>query len=80
MNKKQIIIIVVTALIIILGFLFLTRNKNSSKLKNFSETEIKWIQTLSKQDQDYFLNNKNLYPLIKQKSFQASKFSKYLSL
>ena len=79
MNKKQIIIIVVTALIIILGFLFLTRNKNSSKLKNFSETEIKWIQTLSKQDQDYFLNNKNLYPLIKQKSFQASKFYKYLS-
>ena len=72
-------IISVVALLFVVGFMFLTKKTFTSNLKNFSETEVKWIQTLSKQDQEYFLKNKILYPLIKQKTFQASKFSKYLN-
>lgn len=78
-KKKNIMIISAVALLFVVGFLFLTKKTFTSNLKNFSETEVKWIQTLSKQDQEYFLKNKVLYPLIKQKSFQASKFSKYLN-
>lgn len=78
-KKKNIMIISVVALLFVVGFMFLTKKTFTSNLKNFSETEVKWIQTLSKQDQEYFLKNKVLYPLIKQKSFQASKFSKYLN-
>lgn len=78
-KKKNIMIISAVALLFVVGFMFLTKKTFTSNLKNFSETEVKWIQTLSKQDQEYFLKNKVLYPLIKQKSFQASKFSKYLN-
>ncbi len=78
-NKKNIVIISIVVLILVLGFIFLTKKSLTSKFKNFSETEIKWIQTLSKQDQDYFLKKENLHPLIKQKSFQASKFAQYLN-
>jgi len=78
-KKKNIMIICAVALLFVVGFLFLTKKTFTSNLKNFSETEVKWIQTLSKQDQEYFLKNKVLYPIIKQKSFQASKFSKYLN-
>lgn len=78
-KKKNIMIISVVALLFVVGFMFLTKKTFTSNLKNFSETEVKWIQTLSKQDQEYFLKNKILYPLIKQKTFQASKFSKYLN-
>lgn len=78
-KKKNIMIISAVALLFVVSFMFLTKKTFTSNLKNFSETEVKWIQTLSKQDQEYFLKNKVLYPLIKQKSFQASKFSKYLN-
>ncbi len=78
-KKKNIMIISAVALLFVVGFMFLTKKTFTSNLKNFSETEVKWIQTLSKQDQEYFLKNKVLYPLIKQKTFQVSKFSKYLN-
>lgn len=81
-KKKIINIVTIIVLIIIIGFIVSILPKKtsttSSPFKNFSEVEISWIKTLSKQDQDYFLENQDLHSLIKQKSFQASKFAKYI--
>lgn len=49
-KKKNIMIISAVALLFVVGFMFLTKKTFTSNLKNFSETEVKWIQTLSKQD------------------------------
>ena len=83
-KKKKIlkIIILLIAVIVIATILiikFYPTSKINLKNKGFSETEVSWIQNLSKETQEYFLATEELYPLLKEKNFQVSNFSEYIA-
>ena len=83
-KKKKIlkIIILLIAVIVIATILiikFYPTSKINLKNKGFSETEVSWIQNLSKESQEYFLATEELYPLLKEKNFQVSNFSEYIA-
>lgn len=82
-KKKMItitlVIIVIITLAIFLIVKFYPTSKVHLKYKGFSETEFAWLETLSKENIEYFIRTEELYPLLKEKYFQVNNFSEYIA-
>ena len=79
--KKNLILFGTIAIIVgllLIAFWLTTKKPKMTKHNDFTDTELRWIESLSKKNQDYFFNHKELYTILKQKNFQVSKFSEYL--
>lgn len=73
-------IIIFICIVIIAGLIFLVqKNHKNQLLKPFNETEKKWIQTLTKVDQTYFLEQKPLHKIFKEKDFKVEQFRNYVN-
>lgn len=80
MKKKLILFGTIAILVgLLLIVLWLTTKKPKiTKHSDFTDTELRWIESLSKKNQNYFFDHKELYGLIKHNNFQVSKFPEYI--
>lgn len=78
--KKIIVVPIFMAILVIIGLLYFHQNQQTLTKKGFSEEEITWIEGLSKTEKEYFLEQEQLYPILKEKGFQGAKLSEYIKL